>query len=197
MSNSIFPTLAGIDINRTKTPEWKTVVHQSVNGKESRTSMMSAPIWNFQLAINTLRTTTPIDEMAQMLSFYNQMGGSYDTFLYLDPYDNAVTNQVFTIADGTTTKYQLYRNIQSFLEPIQNVVGAPSIYSNGVLLTSGYTISSTGVVTFTTAPISGKSLSWTGQFYFRCRFTDDTQDFDQFTYNMYEMKKISFRSVKL
>lgn len=197
MSDMIFPQFAGLDISRTKTPEWKTIVHQSVNGKESRTQMMSSPIWNFTLQYNALRTTSNGNELAKMLSFYNQMGGSYHTFLYLDPDDNIVTNQVFAVADGTTTSYQLYRNIYSFLEPIQNVNGTPQIFADGTLLTSGYTISSTGVVTFTTAPSAGQSLSWTGSFYFRVRFTNDTQDYDQFMYNLYEMKTINLRSVKL
>jgi len=194
MSNQIFPQLAGLNLERTKTPEWKTVVHQSVNGKESRTAMMSFPIWNFQLTYNTLRTTKNNNELSTVLGFYNQMQGSYDTFLYLDPDDSTATSQNIGIGNGTNKNFQLVRYMGNFIEPIQNPFNF-TVYINGVS-TTAYTITN-GLITFTTAPTSGQVVSWSGSFYYRCRFTDDTQDYDQFLYNMYEVKKISLRSVKL
>ena len=199
MSNSIFPQFAGLKMDKTKTPEWKTIIHQAVSGKESRAAFMSSPIWNFQLSYEVLRADVAYKEIQQLISFFNQMMGSYDTFLYNDPYDNTVTNQSFGIGTGTQTQFQLVRNMYNWIEPIQNIQGTPTIKKNGTTLISGtdYTIGATGIVTFTIAPLSADVLTWTGQFYFRVRFVNDTQDFDQFTYNLWEVKQINLRSVKL
>jgi hypothetical protein len=40
--------------------------------------------------------------------------------------------------------------------------------------------STTGIVTFSTAPASGAALTWTGQFARICRFVEDTIDFKRF-----------------
>jgi uncharacterized protein (TIGR02217 family) len=199
MSNAIFPQFSGLKMERTKTPEWKTAIHQSVNGKESRAAFMSYPLWNFQLSYEVLRSDMAYNEINQLISFFNERQGSYDTFLYNDPYDNAVTNQVFGVGNGSALSFQLVRNQYNYIEPIQNVQGTPTIKKNGttLIVASDYTISSIGVVTFTVAPLLGDVLTWTGQFYFRVRFTEDTQDYDQFMYNLWEMKKISLRSIKL
>jgi uncharacterized protein (TIGR02217 family) len=199
MSNAIFPQFAGLKIDRTKTPEWKTIVHQAVSGKESRAAFMSFPIYNFVLSYEVLRADTAHNELNQIMSFYNERQGSFDSFLYNDPYDNTVTNQTFGTGTGTQTKFQLVRNQFNWIEPVQNVEGTPTIKKNGTTLTVGtdYTIGTTGIVTFTVAPALNDILSWAGLFYYRVRFENDTQDFEQFTYNLWEAKTINLRTVKL
>jgi uncharacterized protein (TIGR02217 family) len=123
--------------------------------------------------------------------------GMYDTWLFDDPSDDTVTAQSFGTGDGTTTAFQLTRTLGGFNEPIQNINGTPSIYIGGMLQSSGYTIGSTGIVTFSTAPSIGAVLTWTGNFYFRCRFTVDLAEFDQFAKNLFRMKALKFQSVKL
>jgi uncharacterized protein (TIGR02217 family) len=199
MSNAIFPQFAGLKMDRTKTPEWKTVIHQAVSGKESRSAFMSFPIWNFTLCYEVLRADVAYNELKQIMSFYNERQGSYDSFLYNDKYDNTVTNQGFGTGTGSQTKFQLVRNLYNWIEPVQNVQGTPTIKKNGTALIAGtdYTIGDTGIVTFTVAPNLGDALTWEGLFYYRVRFVNDTQDFDQFMYNLWEVKQINLRSIKL
>jgi len=195
MSNLIFPQTIGLKIERTKTPEWKTITHRAASGKETRTSLMSYPLWNFALSYEFLRDDIATNEFKSLAGFYNNMKGGYDTFLYLDPYDNVVTAQNFAVGTGSALAFQLVRDIGTFIEPVTNLNGTPSIYKNGVLQTSGYTISN-GIVTFSVAPASGAVLSWTGSFYYRCRFKSDTIDFKQFMYDLWESSKVEFVSVK-
>lgn len=194
MSDLIFPQTSGLDITRTKTPEWKTITHRAVSGKETRTSLMSYPLWNFSLSYNLLRDDLT-NELENLIGFYNNVKGSFDTFLYLDPYDNVVNNQNFAAGDGSKLSFQLTRNMGAFIEPIFNINGTPSIYINGIFQSSGYSISN-GVITFLAPPSNGAVLSWTGSFYYRCRFVGDTMDFKQFTYNFWETKQVDFVSVK-
>lgn len=58
------------------------------------------------------------------------------------------------------------------------------------------TVSSSGLITFTNAPLSGAVLTWTGAYYWRVRFKDDKLDFNQFASNFWELKKMDFVSVK-
>ena len=97
---------------------------------------------------------------------------------------------------GVFCTFQLIRAYGGFIEPVQNLNGTPSIYLNGVQQTVGIgnqcQVSSTGLVTFTTAPASGAVLTWTGNFYYRVRFSADRADFNQFMYQLYELKQLSF-----
>ena len=197
MSNLIFPQTIGLKMERTKTPIWKTIIHTTPSGKETRTAMMSYPRWQFVLSFEFLRDDTTTNELKALMGFYNALQGAFDTFLYSDPYDYHVTAQSFGTGNGTTTIFPLIRSMGTYNEPITNLNGNPSIYVDGVLktLTTDYTITN-GVVTFVVAPASGKAVTWTGSFYYRCRFLNDTLDFKQFMYDLWENSKIEFISVK-
>jgi uncharacterized protein (TIGR02217 family) len=81
-----------------------------------------------------------------------------------------------TVGDGSSAQFQLARSISGLAwDIIQNVNGAIIVQVNGVS-TSAYTVSSTGVVTFTTPPASNATLTWSGNYYYACRFSADTVD---------------------
>ena len=61
-----------------------------------------------------------------------------------------------------------------------------------------YTLSNVGVVSLGQAPLVGAALTWTGSFYWCCRFdTDDGLDLSEFMNNLRELKKLNFTTVKL
>ncbi len=199
MSNAVFPALAGLEWSVTKTPQWHTKIQTATSGKELRAAYMSYPLWKFMMSYSILRADTVNAELQNLMGFFNQRNGSFDSFLYTDPTDNAVTAQQFGVANGTQTAWQLVRTYGGFVEPIQNLNGSPSIYINGVLKTTPthYTISSTGLVTFVTAPANTAVLTWTGSFYFRVRFLKDMADFDNFMFQLWQLKKLELQSIKL
>lgn len=197
MSNEVFPSLPGLQWNVIKTPVWKTRVQQSTSGKELRAAYMSYPLWRFTLNYEVLRADAAHQELQQLIGLFNRMRGSWDNFLYEDPDDKSVVGQQFGIGDGSTKDFQLVRSLGNFAEPVQNLHGTPSIYLNGVLQSSGYTVSSLGVVSFTVAPGAGVALTWDGSFYYRVRFLKDSVDFDQFMKDLWQAKKIEFQTEKL
>lgn len=191
----IFPALPGLSWNVQKTPQFNTISHRAVSGYEVRTALMQYPLWTFSLAYDLLRDDAT-SELKTLMGFFLQSQGSFAAFLYSDPSDNAVTKQGFGTGDGVTTSFQLIRAYGGFIEPVQNLDGTPGIEVNGVQQTLGIgnqcQISPTGLVTFTTAPASGAALTWTGNFYYRVRFSADKADFNQFMYQLYELKQLSF-----
>lgn len=196
MSQAVFPVLPGLTWNITKTPNWNTKIQKSVGGKELRAAFYSTPIWRWVLAYEVLRQATAFEELQTLAGFFNARQGSFDSFLYSDPNDNSVTQESFGIGDGSTTAFQLKRAYGGFQENVSDLNGTPAIYKAGALQSSGYTISASGLVTFTAAPSAGTALTWTGGYYWRVRFDQDSAEFNNFLSQLWELKQLAFVSVK-
>lgn len=198
MSTAVLPALAGLAFPVTKTPEWSTRIQAAISGKETRLGLWSYPLWHYEVAYDMLRSDNVNLELQALLNFYNARQGPNDTWLFNDPDDNTVTTMPFGTGDGVTTQFQLYRTLTAggFPEP----VSAPNVVSQirkAAVVTAAYTLNtSTGVVTFTTAPAGGAALDWTGTYYWRCRFEDDTFDTEKFANQFWQAQSLKFRSVK-
>lgn len=194
MSQAVFPTFVGLTFDNTVAPQFNTKIHRAVSGYEVRAAYMVNPLWTFKMKYELLRDDVTNNELKTLLGFFNARQGSFDSFLYNYVADNAVTGAQFGIGTGTQTAFQLTRSYGGFIEPVMNLNGAPSIYINGALqtLTTNYTISASGMVTFVTAPATGAVLTWTGAFYYRCRFLADSIDPVQFMQNLYSLSKLGF-----
>lgn len=198
MSSAVFPTLPGLAWGVIKRPTFSTKIQRSVSGYEARVSRMLYPLYEFSLSYEFLRGEAAAGELQTLMGFFMARQGSFDSFLYIDPDDHAVTDQNFGTGDATTTTFQLSRTFGSggfnLTEPVHNIYGTPVIKVNGVTKTSGtdYSISSTGMVTFTSAPANTYAVTWSGSFYYRCRFSNDAGEFAQFMKYLWEMKRLDF-----
>ena len=205
MSSFVFPTLAvGPAYDVIRTPLWDTQVQTALSGKRSTLARRVYPLIHFELIFNLLRDDITTSDLKAIVGLFNNLQGRYDTFLFQDPDFNTVTAMQFGTGDGTTPAFQVTATYQNtggpgYPELIQNFNGTPSIYKNGTLQTLGtnYTISGTGVVTFTSAPAAAAVLAWTGSFYYRCAFDQDKLDLAKFMSKWWAIKKLPFTSVKL
>lgn len=199
MSNAVFPSFPGLKWDVAKIPIWRTLIQTAANGKELRAPLMSFPLWRFTLSYEVLRAASAYAELQSLMGFFNLRNGAYDSFLYTDPDDNSVTDQLIGTGNGTATQYQIVRTYGNFIEPIQNINAITNVKVNGVVKSSpaDYTVNSLGVITFTVAPPNGQPVTWTGTFYFRVRFLQDMAEFSQFMKHLWELKKLEFQSVKL
>lgn len=177
---------------------WSTMVKQSTSGREFRAGYYSFPIWKFVLSYEFLRSATAFSELQSLIGFFNSRGGSFDSFLFTDPDDSSVTDQAIGTGDGVTTQFQLVRTFGAFVEPIYNINGTPTIKINGATQSGNYTINSSGLVTFNAGqqPIPGAVVAWTGNFYYRTRFAQDSTEYTKFMRNLWEARKIELVSVK-
>lgn len=194
MSNDIFPTLAGLDWNASRSPEFSTQAKRAVSGKELRGAFRQYPLWNFNLSYNVLRDDLENNELRALAGFFLVRKGMFDSFLYTWEADSTVTDQGFGIGDGVTTSFQLVRSFGGFVEPVQNVNAITSIKKAGAVQTNpaNYTIDATGWVTFAAAPAAGAVLTWSGSYYYRVRFLIDAAEFSEFLQDLHELKKLSF-----
>lgn len=207
MSSAVFPALPGLTWNITRTPQFSTKIQQAVGGRRIAAAFQPYPIRKWTLEYEFLRAYTPVGgspftEWQTLEGFFNARQGSFDTFLFDDPEDDTATAMIFGTGNGSQTAFQLGRTLGGFFEFVYNVYGAtfsgaPAIYNNAVLQTAGvdYNLSASGVVTFTSAPAGGHSLTWTGTFRWRCAFEQDATEFNMFAQHFWAAKSVSFLSV--
>lgn len=200
MSNAVYPALIGLAPGTARNPQFRTKVSESVSFVEARLGYSAYPIWLVDLAYEFLRSAAAFNELNKVLAFFLARGGMRDSFLYTDPEDNTVADFAFGVGNGSLTQYQLTRAFNdgsgnSFVEPVQNVNAITNLKKAGVPLANpaDYTVNSTGLVTFTSAPANGASLTWSGTYYWRMRFEADQIELRKFMAQLFEAKKVALR----
>lgn len=204
---TVFPVLPGLAWSVTKSPRFRTRTQESVSGRELRLSDQVVPRWTFSLTYDFLRDEhdvrggqglgTGYDELRTLEGFFLQMQGSFTAFLFDDPSDDTVTGQVLATTDGVTSAFQLIRTFGGFNEPMLAPNNVSAVYLNGIVQSpSTYSVNpANGIVTFTSAPTGGETLSADFTYYFRVRFVDDSMDFENFQYQLWQLKKLQLISV--
>jgi uncharacterized protein (TIGR02217 family) len=198
MTTPVFPTLIGLSWPAIRTPVWDTDVQVSIAGKRTGYARRAYPQYAYELSYDLLRSDSVNLEWQTLVAFFNVCFGRANLFIFNDPDDGSVTTANFGTGDGTTTAFQLTRALTgtgvSWVDPIFCPTGTPSIFVNGSLKTLGtdYTISATGLVTFNVAPAAAAALTWTGTYGWFCRFDEDSNSFEKFMLNFWQLKKIKF-----
>lgn len=205
MSTQVLPTMPGVawPVGRTMLDD--VTIQTNISGKETRINNQSVPRYRWQLTYNILRSAAAYTEYQQMLGFINSRYGRWDTFLYQDNDDKAVTGQQIGTGDGTTTVFQLVRTLNGFIEPVLAPNAVSAVKLNGVTQSGGsYTVTNwgtanangPGVIIFNTPPGNGVTITADFTYYWPCRFDMDSYEFSQFMSQYYDLKKLSFVSVK-
>lgn len=197
MSNAVFPKLPGLKLDLSKTAQWDTTKKTAVSGREVRAGYWSYPTIVYRLTYEVLRTYTALSELEQIQGFFNARRGSFESFLYSDAQDKTVVDQVFGIVQAGVMSYQLVRSQGGHVAPVGCIDGAPALKANGVIISAAnYTINNDALVTFSVLPAVNATLTWSGNYFARVRFTQDMLEFDKFTHMLWAAKKIQFQTDK-
>jgi uncharacterized protein (TIGR02217 family) len=207
---AIFPVLPGLGWSVTKAPRFATRIQRAVSGRELRALDQPYPVWTWTLTYSLLRdhwdargASGPgigYDELRTLAGFFLQQQGAFLPFLFDDPTDDAVTAQPIGSGNASTTAFQLVRTMgvaAGFAEPVTAPNTVSAIYCDGVLQSpAGYTVDpDTGLVTFAAPPPAGQLVTADFTYWFRVRFADDTAEFDNFMYQLWQLKQIRLQSV--
>lgn len=206
MSTDVFPILKGMTYSVVKSPNWGTRMQRAVSGRELRIADYANPIWNFTLTYSVLHDATygttyvsPNTELRTLMNFVSVHRGAWDTFLFDDVSDDTVTGAPIGTGDATTTQFQLVRPL--ITGGFREAVTAPNAISAVKLdgtPTGAYTLNSgTGIITFTSPPGAAVVITADFTYYFRVRFVNDHQDFEEFLHNFWEVKQLKMVSVVL
>lgn len=196
MSNLVLPSFPGLSWGVQRRPVWSTTVKTSVSGREYRRQNYTYPRWKYKLSYEVLRARPSLQEMQTLAAFFNKHSGSFDSWLYKDPDDHVVSGQQIGVGNGTNTFFQLVRSFGGFTEPVTepDATLGVTVYVNGVSVPGNF--NSTGGVTLLSAPAAGAVVTWTGEFFWRCRFLADELDFEQFMYQFWKLGTLEFITVK-
>jgi uncharacterized protein (TIGR02217 family) len=204
---AIFPTLPGLAWSVSKAPRFATRIQRAVTGRELRVVDQPSPTWTWTLTYSLLRDKwdtrgagglgAGYDELRTLAGFFLQQQGAFQPFLFDDPSDNAVTAQSLGIGDGVTTAFQLIRTMGGFAEAITAPNAISAVYLNGVRQDQGhYAVDAgSGLLNFVMPPPAGISVTADFTYYFRVRFADDTAEFENFMFQLWQLKQIKLQSV--
>lgn len=209
---AVFPVLIGQGWSVTKTPTWLTRIRRAISGRELLVSDYPEPVWQFEVTFPVLRgrTTGNVNStiqggtVAQLLGFYQARRGPWQVFFYDDPTDDFVLGAAVGVGDGVTTTFQLtrYNGDPSFIiNGFSEAITAPSVVSAVYLgpvrqPTLAWSVNTgTGLLSFKTAPGAGVQITADFTFYYRCRFTEDSIQVEEFAYRYHTVKKLTFQSV--
>jgi uncharacterized protein (TIGR02217 family) len=166
-------------------PTFRNVIQEAISGNEQRFAQWTKCRGVGDLSYGLLTSADPLGDFRAILSLYRAHFGSLYPFRFRDWSDYIATNEVFGTGDGTKTAFQLTMTYDPqlillgtegsffYVRSITLLASTPVIKIDNVV-TTAYTISSSGVVTFTSAPASGKQLTWNGEFDVPVRFDTDT-----------------------
>lgn len=195
MGNAVYPVLPGRTWDTTTVPLFNTKTLKSISLNEFRASFAATPIYHFKLGYDVLRDAVlngnDYDEWRPLIGFFMSRRGSWDSFLYSHPDDHEAVAQQFGVGDSIAANFNLSRTLGGFTERVANVEAITEISVDNVP-TVDYTVNDVGRVTFTSAPAGNAVLTWSGSYYFRCRFTNDSQEFNQFMHNLWNAKAVEF-----
>jgi uncharacterized protein (TIGR02217 family) len=202
----VFPALPGLAWSVTKAPTFQTRIQRAISGRELRALDYPYPLWQFTLVFAFLRDNPAagFDELRTLMGFYLICQGAYGTFLFQDPSDFQVIGQYLGTGDSSSNVFQLQRTMGTtlpgggFVEPIVAPNLITAVYLDGITQSpSGYTVDpGTGLLTFATPPSTGLVINADFSYWFRCRFVDDSYDFENFMYRLWQLKKLTFISVR-
>jgi len=193
MSNAVYPDLPGVKPEQPRIPVFATKIQRSVSGAEARAAFQAYPLRRFALSYEFLRHGAE-NELRILEGFFLARRGAWDSFLYLHPDDSAATDQALGTGNGTLTQFQIKRTYgygadATFAEPVHNVAAITAVKLAGTP-TVDYTVNATGLITFTSPVPSGQAVTWSGTFYYRCRFERDDMEFTRFLQDLYQAKKV-------
>jgi uncharacterized protein (TIGR02217 family) len=194
MALAVFPTLTNLAWPVKWSPRWSYNKQDALSGARTRTSYETYPTYDAEVAFNVLRFTD--NTWQQIQGFINAASGGVGLWLYNNPIDNTATSQSFGAGDGVSTSFQLVRTLGGFTEPVFFPNAISSIQVNGTP-TGAYTVTDTGIIVFSSAPASSATLTWSGTYWWGCRFDDDVFGFENFMQYLLSMKSMKFSTEKI
>lgn len=160
------PQLAGA----TGGPERRTEIVTLGSGREQRNSVWAHGRRRYDIG----GAVTTLDELHAVIAFFEARRGRLQGFRHHDPADgkscapsatSSPLDQSLGVGDGVRVAFALQRTYgdgaEAYVRPVMKpVAGSVRVAVDGVELTSGFMVSTTtGVVTFATAPANGVSVT--------------------------------------
>jgi hypothetical protein len=206
----VYPTLPGLGFTVSWTPGFAVASDQAANLASIDMGLAATPVHQFELTYDLVRDTgatnfSGTSELKTFMGFFLYSKGSAGRFLFENPDDNDVTGQAVGTGDGATTTFgPLQRTFAGATEYVGyvNTGKAFTVYDNGVALTypTDYTFDQTVYgaqnIVFAAAPVAGHAITIDYHYYYYCRWTDSSLQFEKFMQKLWRIKSAKFQSTR-
>ncbi|MDR3449512.1 MAG: glycoside hydrolase TIM-barrel-like domain-containing protein, partial [Alphaproteobacteria bacterium] len=182
-SYDAFPSLSGEGWSVKYSPRFVTRSLAHVSGRETRSARMSTPLYDVELLFDVLRDAPAFGELQEVIGFIAAHAGQATPFLLPPPGAFAtISGAALGVGDGMRRVFILHRFVAGFSEAAQALIGSPTVYQDGVALSSSaYAVSILpATITFDTAPAAGAALTADFSPAHLARFTNDAEELEQF-----------------
>lgn len=190
-------------------PEFATVIQESVSGQEQRVKVWARCRARYDIAYSVLHSDDPVGSYRAVLALFYAHNGRFRPFRFKDWSDFQADDESFGIGDSAETEFQLSRTYDpslillntpgsiTYTREIYLLSTTPTIKVNDVTqtVTTHYTISGTGLVTFVTPPPTGHVLTWTGDHDIPVRFDVDYLPVEMNANSIANISSIALREV--
>lgn len=189
-------------------PMRKTVIATSGSGFEHRNSQWA----DSKRAYNAGYGIKSTNDLHRVIEFFEERTGRLHGFRWKDKVDfkstpptgaTSFSDQVIGTGNGSLTTFQLRKVYGSIINPYSRVINKPvagtvKIGVNGTELTTGWTVNTTtGVVTFSTAPANGHSVTAGFEFDVPVRFDTDFLEVDYSNFDAGSISDIPIVEIRL
>ena len=190
---------ADISFGSSGGPEYFTNVQVLENGFEQRNINWSAP----RARYNVSHGVRSDEQLAALIAFFRARKGRAHGFRFKDWADMEGLAQVIGTGDGARATFQLIKIYSSgggqetriIKKPVSGTV---KVYVNAALQNSGYTVNSaTGIITFSTPPVSGAVITSDFEFDVPVRFDTDHLSARLETYGISSVNDVPVIEIRL
>ncbi len=186
MPDLVWPVTAGIEMRSSKTISWDGEVVSTGSGRKKSNTSQLLPLWNIEVKFGILSETNA----KTILGFLATLKGGNTPFFWLDPEDNQETGiQLPRNTDGT---YQCVMKYGGYVEAVEKVADL-KVYKDGVLQTSGYTVSG-GTISFSSTPSAGTVVTADYQYYWKLHLPAGKIKMDHVFKNFKKTGNLKFES---
>jgi uncharacterized protein (TIGR02217 family) len=192
-----FPT--DISYGATGGPMFMTDVVATVSGYEQRNSKWSQSRAKYNVA-SGIKTES---QWAALIAFFRARRGKAVGFRFKDWSDYKAENVQIGVGDDSTTEFQLVKLYSSGSVAVSRditkpVAGTVDIYVDAVLQSSGVSVdTTTGIVTFDTAPADGDIISADFEFDVPVRFDTDEMSISMDSFDVGNWSSIPLIEVRI
>lgn len=165
-------------------PTFYNVIQEAISGQEQRIRVWAQCRGRWDVGYSILDRGETSGTFRAVIALFRAHFGSLYPFPFKDWGDFELTSELIGTGDGADTTFQIIKTY----DPSQIILGSPGartyvrdiylprsglvVKVNNVTKTivSDYTISTTGLITFTSAPANGHTVKVTGEFDIPVRF---------------------------
>lgn len=199
-----------------QTDQWATIVQKSTNRRRFALSLDDNPLWLWEftwefisdgfagLLPTVQAANSPYTDLSILMGFRQKMRGAFGEFLYV-PNDSVQVGAALGNPDANGY-VAISRDMGGFKEAIQYLPSGTvtnvkkngssagfSIHApNTVSGYSGYSINSNG-----TAWLTSDTIACDFTYNYLCAFTEDTQEYENWMFNLWVLQSLKFEQVRI